>query len=301
MTILPALLWGVKKLNHKKIASANLDAEVLLAWILKKDKEFLYTHPEKNLTAEQLKKFKLLISQREKMTPVAYLIGQKEFFGLNFKVNKNVLIPRPETETLVIAALDFLRRQRILSPQIVEAGAGSGCIAIALKKNWPKAKITATEISPSALILAPKNAKKNKVKIKFLPGDLLEPIKNQKIDLLLANLPYLKNQFKNSSQFKKSGLKFEPKTALFGGPDGLKFYRQLFFQLKKKLLKPKMIICEIDGVIAAASKSLARQFFAEAKIEIKNDLAGKNRLLIINLSNSNFLPAAGRQKLILTT
>ena len=250
MIIKQALLKATQKLKQAKIEprqkrgetphpmwcgvdSSALDADILLSFVLKKSKEFLYTYPEKKLTKNQLAKFNQLINRRLKREPVAYLINRKEFYGLDFYVDKNVLIPRPLTESLVEQVIKEVGNKKAT---IADIGTGSGCIAIALKKHLPQATIYATDISPAALKVAKKNAKKHRVKIKFLKGDLLKPflpsrkatrpgrVAFKKIDIIIANLPYLiKNQIKNE-------LKYEPKTALLGGD---KYIKELLRQVKK--------------------------------------------------------------------
>jgi release factor glutamine methyltransferase len=160
----------------KTSSSPILDIELLLTKILKKPKEYLFEYPEKNLTNSQLKKFKKLFNKRAKGEPVAYLLSHKEFYNLDFKVNKNVLIPRPETEILVEEVLIYIKKNK--THLIFEIGVGSGAIIISLAKQIKKTEFFATDISLKALNIAKQNAKFHKTKIKFFKGDLLEPIQN---------------------------------------------------------------------------------------------------------------------------
>jgi len=278
---------------NKKIKTAGLDAEVLLSFVLKKPKEFLYTHPKYELTKQQITRFKKLISRRSKGEPVAYLRNTKEFYGLDFYINKRVLIPRPETELLVEEVVESLKpRSRTFmvrrlmkgrlrdNTTIIDIGTGSGCIAISLAKHLPKTKILATDISKPALAVAKKNARKQGVKVKFYQGDLLEPLKNKKIDIIAANLPYLDNYYKLS---KDPGLKFEPEKALEGFQHGIAVYEKLFKQVAGLKRKPKIIICEIGPTQAKKMKKLAKKYLPNSKVEIKKDLAGLNRVFIIKL------------------
>ncbi len=245
MTIKEILKQAIKQLNKAKIDSSALDADILLSFVLKKPKEFLYTYPEKKLTKNQLAGFNRLINCRVKREPVAYLTHHKEFYGLDFYVDKNVLIPRPLTESLVEEVINYAKNQRLT---IADIGTGSGCIAITLKKHLPNTTIYATDISPAALKVAKKNARKHKTKIKFFKGNLLEPFlppssrkatfRNVafKIDYIVANLPYL-----NKTQIKNE-LKYEPKTALLGGD---KYIKELLWQAKKLKPRPKKIFLEI--------------------------------------------------------
>jgi len=233
LTLKTALKTAVPKLLKAKIDSAWLDAELLLAFILKKDRSFILTHNDKTLTSEQIKHFLNLIKQRIKNVPIAYLIGEKEFYGLNFKITKDTLVPRPASEKLVDKAIETLKE----NPKaiLIDVGTGSGCLIISVLKNLKiKIKLTvAIDISKKALTVARLNAKKHKVKVQFLQGNLLKPvlkkIKAKSRLIIIANLPYLtKQEIKKELSIQK-----EPRRALDGGEDGLKYYRQLVKQIKK--------------------------------------------------------------------
>ncbi|MFC1613383.1 peptide chain release factor N(5)-glutamine methyltransferase [Patescibacteria group bacterium] len=291
MTILKQLNKAVNQL--KTISSSpNLDAEILLSYAINKPKEYLYAHPEKELTELQTKKIQKYIKRRKNYEPVAYITEKKEFYGLTFKVNKNTLIPRPETELMVEEVINIVKasetseRNKIL---IIDVGTGSGCIAISLAKNLKRicGQIFAIDISKKALNIAKYNAAKNKIsanKIKFLHGDLLKPIKTvlkkSSNIIITANLPYLSdNIYKNTSPEIR---KYESPQALIAGKDGLKYYKKLFPQIKKFLPKQELsILCEIDPSQTKAITALARKHFTSPEIEIKKDLAGLNRLVII--------------------
>src|SRR3989338_1503025 len=199
MTISQTLKFATDKLSAKKIKLPLLEAEILLSSILKKPREFLLTHPEYNLTAEQVSRSKFQISCRLKGAPIAYLTGHKEFYGLNFKVNKNVLIPRPETELMVNEALKLIMRDP-LPMTLLDIGTGSGCIIISLIKNiiskFPSPadvsnfEFLATDISKSTLSIAKQNAKLHGLnKIKFIHADLLSPSVKSKIENLRQRRP----------------------------------------------------------------------------------------------------------------
>jgi len=264
-----------------KTSSPLLDVELLLSKVLNKPKEYLFEYPEKKVSGLQLNVFKKLFSRRLKGEPVAYILGHKEFYGLDFKVNKNVLIPRPETELLVEESLQFASGHKPLA--FIDLGVGSGAIIIALAKNLKKGNFYSTEISLPAIKIAQKNAKFHKVKIDFLKGNLLEPIikKNNsnfilQTSIIVANLPYLdKNEIKNLT------LKFEPRLALYGGPDGLKYFREFFHQIQKYRIKPLAIFLEIGHNQAAKIKKLAHLALPKYKCKIKKDLCGFDRLIII--------------------
>jgi len=265
-------------INTKNISP--LDAEIILSFIVKKPKEFLYTYPEYKLTINQIKKFKNLVIRRSKGEPVAYLTNHKEFYGLDFYINKNILIPRPETETLIEEIIKNEKNKKLI---ITDIGTGSGCIAITLAKFLPKAKIYATDICKKALSVASKNAKIHNVKINFIQGNLLEPLKNKKIDIVVANLPYGWKEWKNNSSTETSGLKFEPQKALFTKEGGLFLYLQLFSQLAKRKQKPKSIYGEFDPRQKKDLQKIIKKYLPEYKVKIKKDLAGRDRIFIANI------------------
>ena len=171
MTFKQAIVWATKKLE--KSTSPNLDAEVLLSFVLDKPREYLYIHPQTDLNLLQKIKFKKNIAKRALGVPVAYITNTKEFFGFDFYVDKDVLVPRPETEMLVAETIKLAKAGQVL----VDIGTGSGCIAIALAKNL-KNKIIATDVSVKALVIAKKNAQNLKVDVDYRYGNLLEPLKN---------------------------------------------------------------------------------------------------------------------------
>jgi len=264
----------------------RLDAELILAYSLKKTREFILTHPEKITTKKQETAIKNNIARRIKGEPIAYITGNKEFYGLDFIANKNTLVPRPETELLVEEILKLNPKNHI----IADIGTGSGNIIISLAKNIKgKNSYCGIDISKKALKIAGLNAKKHKVdkKIKFIHGNLLEPLsnefKNKKL-IVVANLPYLDIGWKNllkSSETK--GLKFEPKIALYAGRDGLDTYRKLAKQLKlfgKQTKNDVVIFCEIGHLQA---KNMRKIFSFAKDIKFLKDLAGKWRICRISL------------------
>lgn len=265
MTIKNLLIWGVKNLN------SPLEAEILLSFLLKKPKEYLYTWPEKKVSGKKITEYKKLIKKRQKGTPVPYLIKKKEFYGFNFYVDENVLIPRPESELLIDIALKFILPKKKFI--IIDVGTGSGCLAITLAKLFPKIKIYALDISEKALKIAKLNAKKHNIKnIKFIQSDLLKRAP-EKANLIIANLPYVKTK-------KISGeLKFEPEIALNGGKNGLKIIREFLKQAPKYLKKNGKILIEIAPELKNKILREAKKYFK--KVEIKKDLSKKERIVIL--------------------
>ena len=298
MTITQSLKFATDRLSAKSIKLPHFEAEILLSKILKKSREFILAHGESELTKLQIINYKLLIKPRLKGLPFAYITGEKEFYGLKFKVNKNVLIPRPETELMVDEALKLL----VHSSQpvtLIDIGAGSGCIIIALAKQIKiiNYKLFATDVSAKALTMAKQNARHYAVakKIKFIKGYLLSPlIRNSlfiipnSIFIITANLPYGWKEWKNNSSADTIGLKFEPPIALYTGKNGLELYEKLFRQIKKLLamrceLKDIHILCEFDPRQTAKIKQLIKRKLPQATCQIKKDLLGLNRLAIISL------------------
>ncbi len=275
------------------------EIEILLSFLLNKEREFLITHPESKIEKKIYQRFKILEKKRLANWSVAALIGKKEFYGLSFKVDKNVLIPRPESEMIVEEVLN-LAKDSDKKLMIIDLGTGSGAIIIAVaaelkktdKDKYTKTIFRAIDISKPALKIARFNSLSNKCgnKIKFLAGNLLEPLitkidfegLNERQVIISANLPYL-----TPMQIKKSpSIQKEPKLALVAGKDGLKYYRKLFKQMKI-LNVPAKILCEIDPSQNKSIKILAKKYLPSVDVKIKKDLAGLYRLAIIKTQKNS--------------
>ncbi len=210
--------------------------------------------------------------------PKQYTDGWTEFYKLRFNLTRDVLIPRPETELLVDEVLS-------LKPDtVLDIGTGSGCIAISIAKNLPKAKLFATDISPEALKVAKENAQMHKTldQIIFFEADLLPNFKIAP-DVIVTNLPYIPSA--RLKLIDPMVTEFEPKIALDGSYDGFELYRTLFDQLKQRGVYPKYLVAEIDYTQAEFAPVEVKKRFPNAKTQIKKDLAKKDRILIINFSN----------------
>lgn len=275
MKIKDALLTGFQFLQEKNIDSYFLDTELILCFAIKKKKEWVLSNHDFELSINQVKRFKKLILKRSKNYPVAYITGLKYFFGLKFKVNKHVLIPRPETELLVELTLKVAQANPQV--QILDIGTGSGAIAISLAKNLDEIKIIASDNSLFALNMARKNARRHEVnkKIKFVKSDLLEKFKNTQIDIIIANLPYVKSDWDDAS------IKHEPYNALYSGKSGLVHYFKLLKQIKEYKINPKYLLIEIGPEQVEIISKKIKDLFPKAIIEIKKDLAGFDRVMII--------------------
>ena len=216
--------------------------------------------------------------------PLGHVLGFEWFYGYRFKVNEDVLIPRPETEELVanvLAAYDeyFSNVENVMA---VDIGTGSGAIAISLKKEEPNLHMMATDISEKAVLVAKDNAQENEPIVSFLVGDMLQPLieRDIKVDILISNPPYIPKE----EVMEDSVVNYEPHVALFGGEDGLKFYRVIFENAPQVLKEKAMMAFEMGYNQKEALSALAKSYFPEAKIEVMKDMNGKNRMLFVYLN-----------------
>ncbi len=235
-TIGRLLGWTTDFLRRKGAESPRLDAEVLLAQVLEWDRVQLYTHYEDEVGERARSQYRELVRRRAEGTPVAYLVGRKEFFSLTLSVNPAVLIPRPDTETVVVEFLSLLKDKA--DARAVDVGTGSGAIAIACAHQHPGARFIAVDISDDALAVARRNAEQHGVadRVEFRQGDLLEPVAHDgPFDAILSNPPYIPT---GDIPTLEPGVRdHEPHRALDGGPDGLEIVRRLIAQAPP-LLKP---------------------------------------------------------------
>lgn len=254
----------------------RLEAEVLLAHVTGLARTVLRAHPERPLTAGERGRYVDLLARRAAGVPLPYLTGRVEFFGLEFIVTPAVLIPRPETETLVELALER-------SPQtVVDVGTGSGCVAVALASRLPRTRIYATDLSRAALRVAAENARRHRVadRIRFLQADLAAPLRGP-VDMLVSNPPYVAEE--EWASLPESVQKYEPRLALDGGPGGLRVVRRLLADAARLLRPGGVLLIEIGASQGAAAILLARAAFPEAHVRIHPDLAGRDRVLEVIL------------------
>lgn len=252
----------------------RLEAEMLLAYVLDASRAALLTHPERRLKTNQLANYQALIRRRASGYPLPYLTGHTEFYGLAFAVTPEVLIPRPETETLVDLAL--ARRPSTL----VDVGTGSGCIAVALAVHLPQSTVCAIDLSPAALAVARRNVERHGVadRVRLIAGDALSP-RPSPAELIISNPPYVSTG--DCASLPVSVRDHEPRLALDGGPDGLAIVRRLLAQAPAALEPGGAILIEIGADQGETASHLARTYFSQAAIRVHPDLAGHDRVLEI--------------------
>jgi len=243
-------------LQKRGIEKARLTSEILLSHVLNQDRTYLYLNYKRSLDINILKRFWQAIRRRAKGEPVAYIIGKKEFWSLEFEVNPHVLIPRPETELLVERGIECVKH--IKKPLILDIGTGSGAIAIALAKELPNAEVWATDISEEAIEVAKRNAKKHDVsdRIIFLKGDLWKPLEKEKakFHLIVTNPPYVSS--KDYPKLSPEVRDWEPKIALWGGEKGLSLIKRIVIDAARFLLTGGFLLLEISPEQAKYVKQL---------------------------------------------
>ncbi|MFC1962426.1 peptide chain release factor N(5)-glutamine methyltransferase [Chloroflexota bacterium] len=282
MTLKEALQQASQALAIRHIGDAPQEAQILLKHTLQITQAQLYLQLEQDLTSQQWESFWYLVEQRLQHQPAAYLVGHQEFYGMDFYVDRRVLIPRPESELLVEMALEFARNPLANHPPILaDIGTGSGAIALSLAKNLPHARVYATDLSPAALEVAAINRTHHSLTdhVILLQGNLLEPLP-EIVDLIVANLPYIKE---TELEETAPELRFEPLAALHGGPDGLEQIRLLLQQAQSKGQPRGCLLIEIGQGQAARVKSLARGYFPQADFEMRQDPCGIERVVNISL------------------
>lgn len=279
MTIAEALQQGTTLLRESGSPTARLDAEVLLAHVLGLRRVDLYTHPTRTLTPLEEAAFQDLLGRRAGQEPVSYLVGRKEFFGLTLRVDRRVMIPRPETEVLVERALACARALGQEQVLIADIGTGSGCIVVALAYALPQARFYATDISPEAGEVARENFRQHGLeeRVIFLEGDLCTVLP-ERVDLLVSNPPY------TIWERLTAGITaYEPRLALDGGPDGLAVYRRLLPQIPEYVRPGGFALLELGDGQAGEVSALAREACPGCPQRIWPDYAGIERVLEIRI------------------
>jgi len=273
MSIRHALKFAQASLPQS--SSPQLDAQLLLCRVLAVDKPYLFMYPQQTLSPEQQAQFEALLKRRRQGDPMAYILGTKGFWDLEFKVTPDVLIPRPETEHLIEAALAWGKdRNDIVAADI---GTGSGAIAVTIAHHLPQASVHATDISSQALNIAQQNAARNGVQVHLQQGNLAQPLIDAGItvNLLMANLPYIRRD--ELPSLPVAG--YEPHSALDGGADGLTLIRELLQQIPYICRSDALILLEIGAAQGAAAVELAAMLLSPQARSIIKDYAGHDRIV----------------------
>lgn len=280
MTIKDLLKEGADFLGDHE--NAILDCEVLLAYVLGKDKEYLLAHGNEEVEDDLVKLFEKYVERVRDGEPVAYITGEKEFYGLDFFVDKRVLVPRPETEMLVEKVLEYLRENEGRKCRVLDVGTGSGNIAVSVAKNSEDIEhVYAMDCEADALEVAKINVQQHGVedKVYVCQSDLLDAIDSEeRFDVIVANLPYIgevKNRFVSADAEK-----YEPGVALFGGEDGLELYKKMFQQLEEKEVDYDLVVGEFGFAQREDMEKLLNKYF-EQGWRIEKDLAGIDRIFVI--------------------
>lgn len=270
---------AIQFLVAEGVPSPRMNAELLLMFVLACDRAYLYGHPERELTSEEQTGYQRALRERARGIPAQYITGHQEFWGIDLIVSPAVLIPRPETEHVVETALELLGGPggRMVNPHVVDVGTGSGCIALALAKELPQAEIHATERSPAALEVARANAARHQLekRIQFHETDLVRGLPKNYFDLVVSNPPYVGEREEDQVQLEVR--RFEPRDAVFAGPEGTEVIARLVAGASEVLKPGGWLVLEISGTIAAAARELVSDW---KEVSIRPDLQSIPRVLL---------------------
>jgi release factor glutamine methyltransferase len=293
-----ALASAIRKLESDQVPSPRMNAELLLMFTLGVDRAYFYAHPERELTADETQRYDAALAQRSRGVPAQYITGHQEFWGMDFIVTPAVLIPRPETEHVIEKVLElcacdpersegpaFSSRRQTTKGQcpitddqrlrIVDVGTGSGCIAIALAKEFPNSYIHATDISEAALEVARANAARHQLekRIQFDHTHLLDGVSDNTFDFVVSNPPYVGDSEEDQVQLEVR--KFEPRNAVFAGHTGLEVIEKLIPAARRVLKPGGFLVMEISGAIAGGVELLLQDW---SMVNIARDLQGIARV-----------------------
>jgi release factor glutamine methyltransferase len=283
-TVRRLLEWTSAFFSRKEVDSPRLATDLLLAHVLGVPRIKLYTDYERPLAEQELAQFRALVQRAGEHEPIAYLTGKAHFFNLEFEVTRDVLIPRPDTETLVENVLQLARNQPgFEAPRVLDLCTGSGCIAAAIASRLKNAVVVATELSEKAAEVARKNLEKLGLdqRVTVAQGDLFEPLKTmvdvRPFDLIVANPPYIPSSA--IERLDRNVRDYEPLSALDGGADGLAIHRRILHEAPERLMPEGRIFLEIQFDQASAAKSIAGERDGFEEIRVLKDHAGHDRVL----------------------
>jgi len=281
-TIQKLLNWTTEFLTNKGVDSPRLSAELLISHVVGLKRIELYTQFDKQVPQQQLDLLHDLVKRAGLHEPVVYLTGKTEFYSIELEITSDCLIPRPETELLVQRAIEFLRTRSGVQ-YICDLCTGSGCIAVAIAKNFPDARITATDISAAALEVAARNVEKHRLTehVRLLCGDLFEPIIQQldvnQFDLIVCNPPYVSTA--EYEKLEKNVKDYEPASALLAGADGMDVYRRIIKKVDEFLKPGAALMLEIGYAQGHAVRVLLEESRAFENIKIEKDLHDNDRIV----------------------
>lgn len=281
-TVFEALNWASSFLKeHGRDENAG---RILMQHLYETNYSGIVMRMHEEIPQMKLQQFQSMVEEHVKGRPVQYITGVEEFYGRTFHVDESVLIPRPETEELILGATTRMKQlfgdNKVL--KLADIGTGSGVIAITMKLEWPNAQVTATDISEAALETAKQNAQQLQADIDFRLGDLTEPIANEKWDVILSNPPYI--AYDEAELMSDVVLEYEPHLALFAEDDGLKLYKQLATTLPNLLNERALIGVEIGHSQGEAVAKIFKKSFPQAEIEIVKDINKKNRFVFCKIN-----------------
>jgi release factor glutamine methyltransferase len=270
-----SLTQAAVRLTAENVPSPRMNAELLLMFTLGCDRAYLFAHPERELSGEEISRYEAALAERARGVPAQYITGHQEFWGMDLIVGPAVLIPRPETEHVIETVLE-LASDREKKFRIVDVGTGSGAIAIALAKELPRAEILAVDISPAALEIARANAARHQlgIRIQFQETDLLLGL-DPPFDFVVSNPPYVGEA--EADQVQLEVRKYEPRNAVFAGPTGLEVISRLVGQADRMLGSGGWLVMEISGTIAEETKHLLQSW---ADVSVRLDLQSIPRVVI---------------------
>ena len=279
-TIKRLLDWTAEHFEKRDTDNPRLRAEVLLAEALDCPRIELYTQFATVPSGDSLKNFRSWVKRHAAGEPVAYLVGSKEFYSLKFSVDTNVLIPRPETEHVIIEAIEAVKSLGLSVPRIADVGTGSGCIAVTLATQLPASQICAIDLSRAALDVAQRNANDHNVgaNIQIIESDLFAEVPDQQFDLVVSNPPYIGTAEQNT--LADSVRDFEPHVALFAGQEGMDVIRRLVASSVERLSENGYLIVEISPFILERCQALIRETSGLEWVKLVNDYSGHARVLV---------------------
>ena len=283
MTTLREFLQRTRgRLTDAGVTESRLEAELILTDLLRVPRHRLYAFQNDELSAQQVADLEQIVLRRLLREPLAYILGHREFYGIDLTVSPAVMVPRPETELLVERALLVcLERMEIGAPVVVDVGTGAGGIAVNLAMHLPMVTMIATDISAGALEVAKANVQRHNLtgRITMVHGDLLEPV-DATVDVIVANLPYIPA---DRIQQLSPEVRAEPRLALDGGPEGVDLLLRLLDQAKDKAAPNAMLLLEIDPGQSAVLENRVVDLFPGATVSVEQDLAGLDRIFVVEL------------------